>query len=395
MNVAGIGKETLELDAGFSVGFRHRLRFSRDVFAPANRIAAELVESRNGEAARVLPFIDRGVADAWPNLARQVEAYAEANPARIQLARPVHMVPGGERCKNDRAVLEHILEAIHDAKLDRQSYVTAIGGGAVLDAVGFAAAIAHRGLRLIRLPTTTLSQADSGVGIKNGVNAFGKKNYLGVFSPPWAVINDELLLTTLSDRDWRSGFAEAVKVALVRDANLFDRIAKEACRLRCRDIASATAIIRHSAELHLKHIVASGDPFELHSARPLDFGHWAAHKLEQMTEFSLRHGEAVAIGIALDVTYSEMSGLLDPSQSSRILDCLETLGVPLYHEAMADHDTLLEGLEEFREHLGGQLTIMLLEGIGWPHEVHEIERGRMRAAIEHLAACRPQMVRGV
>ncbi len=390
-----MGKEMLELEAGFAVGFLHRLRFSRDVFAPDNRIAAELVQSRDGEAARVLVFIDQGVADAWPNLARQVELYAEANPARIRLACPIHMVPGGERCKNDRAALERILEAIHDAKLDRQSYVTAIGGGAVLDAVGFAAAITHRGLRLIRLPTTTLSQADSGVGIKNGVNAFGKKNYLGVFSPPWAVINDELLLATLSDRDWRSGFAEAVKVALVKDANLFDRIAKEACRLRCRDSASATAIIRHSAELHLQHIVASGDPFELHSARPLDFGHWAAHKLEQMTEFSLRHGEAVAIGIALDVTYSEMAGLLDPFQSSTILGCLETLGVPLYHEAMADHDTLLEGLEEFREHLGGQLTIMLLESIGRPHEVHEIERGRMCAAIERLVACRPQMVRGL
>ena len=138
-----------------------------------------------------------------------------------------------------------------------------LGGGAVLDAVGFAAAAAHRGVRLVRVPTTTLAQADSGVGVKNGINAFGKKNFLGTFSPPWAVINDEAFLQTLSDRDWRCGIAEAVKVALLKSERFFDQIGEAVPRLRMRDEQALIPIVRRSAWLHLHHITDGGDPFEL------------------------------------------------------------------------------------------------------------------------------------
>ncbi len=112
-----------------------------------------------------------------------------------------------------------------------------IGGGAVLDAVGFAAAIAHRGIRLVRLPTTTLGQADSGIGVKNSVNLFGKKNWIGTFAVPWAVINDAALLGTLSDRDFICGFAEAVKVSLLKDAAMFGQLCSSAGEIRRRQSA--------------------------------------------------------------------------------------------------------------------------------------------------------------
>jgi 3-dehydroquinate synthase len=264
--------------------------------------------------------------------------------------------------------------------------VLVVGGGAVLDVVGFAAAVAHRGVRLIRVPSTTLSQADSGVGVKNGLNAFGKKNYLGTFTPPWAVLNDETLLTTLSDTDWRGGFSETVKVALVKDADLFTQIAQAAGKIRGRDMAAAVPIIHRSAQLHLEHIVRGGDPFELTAARPLDFGHWAAHKLEQMTGFTYPHGQAVAIGVALDVTYSVLAGYLNEKTADKVLATLHELGLPLFHETLADVERLWTGLEDFREHLGGVLTITLIRDIGRAVDVHRVERPLVEAALQRLAA---------
>jgi len=377
-----VQEQVRSIHAPFSVPFVHRLRFTRDAFAAENHTLDEVVREGTGRSPRVIVFFDRAVSEAWPGIATAARAYAASHGWEVP---PIETLPGGEESKNDPAVLEQALRAIHDAKIDRQSFVIAVGGGAVLDVVGYAAAIAHRGVRLVRLPTTTLSQADSGVGVKNGINAFGKKNYLGTFSPPWAVVNDEALLATLSDRDWRCGFAEALKVGLVKDAVLFESIEKAAARIQRRDETAALPVIRESAELHLRHITEGGDPFELISARPLDFGHWAAHKLEQMTDFQLRHGEAVAIGLALDTTYSVKIGLLDPLEGERVLHCLSELGFRLYDEAMADSDTLLAGLDEFCEHLGGVLTLAMLRGIGNSVDIHEIEPRCARESIEHLA----------
>ena len=367
----------------FSVPFIHRLRFTENAFSSKNPLLDKVLREGSTEPPLAAAFFDKAVAEAWPDLEESAREYARAHRWRpLQ----TFMIPGGEESKNSSAVLERILQHINHAGIDRQSYVMVVGGGAVLDAVGYAAAIAHRGVRLVRLPTTTLSQADSGVGVKNGVNAFGKKNYLGVFSPPWAVVNDQSLLSTLSDRDWRCGFAEAVKVGLVKNAALFEEIETQVSRISERRLYAALPVIRKSAELHLRHITESGDPFELTSARPLDFGHWAAHKLEQMTQFRLRHGEAVAIGLALDTVYSTETGLLAESDSERILDCLSGLGFPLYDEALADTQVLLRGLDEFREHLGGELTIAMLGGVGAPTDIHEIQPAAVRTSTERLAA---------
>jgi 3-dehydroquinate synthase len=239
------------------------------------------------------------------------------------------------------------------------------------------------------VPTTTLAQCDSGVGVKNGINAFGKKNFIGTFTPPVAVINDFRMLASLSPRDKRAGFVEAVKVALIRDAQFFDELQRDANSLREFDLTAMQRLIHRCAELHLDHIATSGDPFEFGSARPLDFGHWSAHKLEQLSEYRIRHGEAVAIGIALDLIYSRKLGCLDSASAERAICLLETLGFDLFANELLHVDSqhaliVLDGLEEFREHLGGELTVTLLNNIGQGFEAHEMNLPIVIEAIYEL-----------
>ena len=379
------------LEYEIRVSFRFPVYFSRDVFAAANPLVLKAAPSAVApRPARILFVVDGGVSDAHPDLLAAIAGYCRAHAGALELAAPVLVVPGGESAKNDPAPTQRILQAIHDAGLDRHSYVAAVGGGAVLDVVGYAAAMAHRGIRLIRFPTTVLSQDDSGVGVKNGINAFGQKNYLGTFTAPFAVVNDSSFLTTLSDRDWRGGLSEAIKAALIKDHTFFQFIEERAEPLRNRDLATMEEVVRRSAALHLHHIASAGDPFEQGSSRPLDFGHWAAHKLERLTNHQLRHGEAVGIGVALDTTYSHLSGFLSEQDWRRVITLLRRLGLAVYapelHQRIGDQPAILKGLEEFREHLGGRLTIMLLRAIGVPFDAHEIDKGVMLGSVEVLKA---------
>jgi 3-dehydroquinate synthase len=236
-----------------------------------------------------------------------------------------------------------------------------------------------------------LAQDDAGVGVKNGVNAFGAKNALGTFAPPFAVINDFALLASLSQRDHIAGIAEAIKVALIRDADFFRWIEAHAGALRAREATATQVLIRRCAELHLQHIREGGDPFETGSARPLDFGHWAAHKLEVLTDHALRHGEAVAIGMVLDTRYAQLVGMVDAATADRVQRVVEAVGLPTHHAGLTLRDAdgrsaVLRGLEEFREHLGGVLTVTLLAEVGRGVEVHHIDHGAMQRAIDALAA---------
>ena len=259
----------------------------------------------------------------------------------------------------------------------------------MLDAVGFAAAIFHRGVRHIRCPTTVLAQNDSGVGVKNAINAFGFKNLLGTFAPPFAVINDFAFLDTLSARDKRCGVAEAVKVALIRDAEFFTWLERNSAALAGFEPNVIAVMVRRCAELHMRQIAHGGDPFEMGSARPLDYGHWSAHKLEMLTRNALRHGEAVAIGIALDARYSVLSRLLPEGDDERVAGLLGKLGFRLWDDALELRDEtgrrrVLAGLAEFQEHLGGELTVTLLAGIGRGVEVHEMDGSIVERSIQWL-----------
>ena len=368
------------LQQSFSVPFRYPVAFTENLFASSNPLFARIFPE--GEEARIFFVIDSGVMTCHPRLIQQIKDYITSSTSRISLVAEPLVVAGGEACKNDPNAYQQVVEATHLYGIDRHSYLAAIGGGAVLDMVGFAAAIAHRGIRLLRIPTTVLSQNDSAVGVKNSINAFGKKNYLGTFTPPFAVLNDFTFLESLEDRDWSSGISEAIKVALIKDLNFFEWLEKEAPALSRREMEPMKAHIIRSAQHHMDHI-AGEDPFEFGSSRPLDFGHWAAHKLEKLSDFRIRHGEAVAIGIALDATYSFLEGRITAGDLGRIFRLFQALGLSLYVPELQGED-LLQGLKEFQEHLGGKLTIMLLESLGKGVEVHHMDHERILASLQLL-----------
>ncbi|HTL58598.1 MAG TPA: 3-dehydroquinate synthase [Candidatus Limnocylindrales bacterium] len=372
------------------VVWQHRVLFTDHVFDPKNLLLRDtLAQGAAGETTKVLLVIDKTLADSQLDLPVAVSKYFAQHAGQIRLVCPALILAGGEQAKNSWEGVSEIHTLIEQHHIDRHSYVVAVGGGALLDVAGFAAATAHRGVRHVRIPSTTLSQCDSGVGVKNGINAFGKKNFVGTFAPPFAVINDFQLLATLSPRDKRAGFAEAVKVACIRDAAFFSELERDAALLREFDRTSLRRLIRRCAEIHVNHIADGGDPFESGSARPLDFGHWSAHKLEQLSSFRIRHGEAVAIGIALDVIYSRRMGYLEAASTERILRLLEALGFELFAPELEEapgrlEPQLLQALEEFREHLGGRLTITLLRGIGSGFEVHDMSELCLADSLKEL-----------
>ncbi|OAF01466.1 3-dehydroquinate synthase [Bradyrhizobium centrolobii] len=376
----------------FSIRYDYPVHFTRDLFDPRNPCLRQvLMPGPLARPQRLAVFIDEGVTIAWPQLAGRITDYGAAHAAAMELVGDIVIVPGGEAVKNQHDCVEAVLKDLSARHIDRQSYALAIGGGAVLDAVGFAAAIFHRGVRHVRCPTTVLAQSDSGVGVKNGINAFGLKNLLGTFAPPFAVINDQAFLDVLPARDKRAGMAEAVKVALIRDGAFFDWIERKAAALAAFEPNALKTLVRRCARLHMRQIASGGDPFESGSARPLDFGHWSAHKLETLTRHTLRHGEAVAIGIALDSRYSVLAGLLPEGEDTRIVRLLQALGFTLWDDALDLRDgsgrrRIIAGIGDFQEHLGGELTITLLAAIGLGVEVHAMDDERIERAIAWLKA---------
>jgi 3-dehydroquinate synthase len=392
-DISGSGtRRTDTFVQSFSIRYNYPVHFTRDLFDPSNPCLKQVLSRcEPAKRHRVAVFVDEGVALASPDLLARIVGYARIHASAIDIAGDPVVIPGGEAVKNQHDCVENVLRDLSARRIDRQSYAIAIGGGAVLDAVGFAAAIFHRGVRHIRCPTTVLSQDDSGVGVKNGINAFGFKNLLGSFAPPFAVINDAVFLDMLAARDQRCGMAEAVKVALIRDADFFAWIEREAEALARFQPNARDVLVRRCAELHMRQIAHGGDPFETGSARPLDYGHWSAHKLETLTRHALRHGEAVAIGIALDTRYAVLAGLLAAGEDARVLRLLQTLGFTLWDAALDLRDErgrrrVLAGLADFQEHLGGELTITLLEAIGHGIEVHVMDEDLIDQSIRWLKA---------
>ncbi len=374
----------------FAVQYEFPVHFTEHLFAHDNPVFCDTLRRREpAKRHRFVVFIDSNVAASFPSLEHDIAGYARVHGDSMELAAHPDVVPGGEPVKNDPALVTRLQQRLVELGIDRHAFVVGIGGGAFLDLVGYVAATTHRGIRHVRVPTTVLAQNDSGVGVKNGVNAFGMKNLLGCFAPPFAVLNDADFLRTLHPRDKLAGVAEAVKVALIRDRLFFDWLEASAVALRECEPAAMRRMIRRCAELHMRQIGQGGDPFETGSARPLDYGHWSAHKLEALTAHELRHGEAVAIGLALDARYSVQVGLLAPGGENRVHALLKRLGFHLWHPALESRDAqgrwqLLRGLEEFREHLGGELTITLLRDIGVGEEVHQMDEHEIRHALTWL-----------
>ena len=376
-----------QIEQSFTMTYTFPVCFDRDTLAPESTVLTDVL-SRAGEGPhRVLPVIDQSVLIAHPDIVDRLQLYADVHGDVLELIDPPLIVRGGEISKSEPIEVDEFYQRTQTQNIDRHSFALVIGGGAVVDAIGYAAATAHRGIRLIRMPTTVLAQNDAGIGVKNAINYRGRKNYLGTFAAPFAVINDFDFLSTLPQRDKVSGIAEAIKVALIRDGEFFNWLHENRGPLAEFAPEPTERMITRCAELHLEHIRSSGDPIEQGSARPLDFGHWCAHRLEELSASELRHGEAVAIGIALDSLYSYLKGMIGIESVERIRATLEGVGFTLNHPALESLD-IHKALEDFREHLGGKLCITLLTREGAAIEVNEIDHHTMEG-------CRQQLLGGV
>lgn len=376
----------------FSVDFSYPTHFVRDVFAPDATVLEEL-SSRSGPDAPqpvpVLLLLDAGLAAAQPGLLSRIEAWVRHRPERFSWRGAPLLLPGGEACKEGLAVPEQILRHASGLGLCRKSQFWAVGGGAFLDAAGLAAALFHRGAPLVRFPSTVLSQCDSGVGVKNGCNLCASKNLAGVFAPPAAVVCDQELLTSLSDRDWRSGIAEAFKVAIIKDRPFLDWLLQHSGDLGGRHLSLMAELIRRCAKLHLQHI-SGGDPFERGAGRPLDFGHWLAHRLEELSGYSLRHGEAVSLGMCIDLRYAAAIGTICSAEADLCCRGLAACGLPVRHPLLNSREAggrlvLLQGLDDFRRHLGGTLHVTLPAPLGSAIEVTAMDEGILSGLLEAAA----------
>lgn len=383
----------MRYEFGFQVDYQFEVHFTSDVFAPDNAVLLNTLKPATAsKPARALVFIDQGVAQADPNLVSRIHRwFAVQDSQRCQLAAAPELVSGGEDVKANWDIVDRVGRLAVESGLCRHSYIIIIGGGAVLDAVGFAASLIHRGVRQIRLPTTVLAQADAGLGVKNAINGLTNKNFYGTFTPPTAIINDHQFLMKLDDRSWRAGLAEAFKVAIIKDADFLHDLVNQATALRDRDSACMQSVIERCALLHLDHITNAGDPFEKGSSRPLDFGHWSAHRLEMLSRHRLQHGEAVAIGVALDLCYAVGIGRLTVADIEPILEALARIGFTLWDDCLDLRDAhgkrrILDGLEQFREHLGGELTLAMPNGLGQRADISEFDADIFEVAANNLRA---------
>jgi 3-dehydroquinate synthase len=371
-----------------SVDFSYTVLFSDSIFSNSNKVFRSVLSNDGSEKKRKVFFIlEKTIEKHYPKINADIKAYCKSNSDILTLTSEPYVIEGGETLKS-RDTISCLCSLMAENNLCRQSYVAIIGGGAFLDTVGFAASIVHRGIRQIRIPTTVLSQNDSGVGVKTAVNMHGIKNFLGTFAPPYAVINDASFLKSLSYRDWVSGVPEAFKVAMIKDKDFFNWLCDNSISISQRNFEKMKYLIRRCAELHLNHIATSGDPFEFGSARPLDFGHWAAHKLEMLTDGNIRHGEAVSIGLLMDTYYAVQKGYTPQSSFDNIIASFKSLKLPIFDKHLLLQKDgkfeILKGIEEFREHLGGELHITMPKGIGNKIEINEMDEKIILESIKYL-----------
>lgn len=386
---AGAGRQTV-IPLKFAQSYHYPVCFTRDLFGISNQTLMDALGAKAGSGVQnTLVFMDDGLIKPSSGLLNRIALWFEHYKDIFSLVQEPEVFPGGEGVKNSWDHVHRATRIMNDSGMDRHGLILALGGGALLDMIGFSAAIFHRGIRLIRIPTTTLAQNDAGIGVKNGINQYGRKNCIGTFYLPAAVINDFDFLKTLSFDHFIGGVAEAFKIALIRDSAFFSFLENHSALLKQRDQHAIEETIERCAALHLEHIAGSGDAFETGSSRPLDYGHWSAHKIEMLSGFSLGHGQAVSIGIALDSVYAWRRTLISRTELDRILTALIRCGLPVWSKYLEHRDgagrlEIENGLEEFRQHLGGRLTFTMPAGIGQACELHEMDFDMVREGISFL-----------
>jgi len=278
---------------------------------------------------------------------------------------PTYVIrPAGERSKNiDTAVA--IVEAMEKACLGRDTLVIALGGGTVGDIAGFAAAIFKRGVPVVQVPTTTLAQADSAIGGKTGVDSSLSKNAFGAFWHPAAVYIDVATLQTLDERQYRAGLVESVKHGLIADAEYFEFMENRLSAILRRDPEALEALARYNGTI--KGRVVEEDPHEKNLRRILNYGHTVGHAVETAGDYTLLHGEAVAVGIVAAGLIEIELGLSQPGRLDRIRAVLEKLAVPTKLPPELDEDSVIDIMRRDKKAVDRWPRFVLIEKIGQVH----------------------------
>ncbi|ARO14200.1 3-dehydroquinate synthase [Ketogulonicigenium robustum] len=293
-------------------------------------------------------------------------------------------LPAGEATKSWQG-LTAAVEWILDQKVERGDLVLALGGGVMGDLVGFATAIARRGIRFVQVPTTLLAQVDSSVGGKTGINTRHGKNLVGAFHQPALVVADTDALRTLPDRDFLAGYGEVVKYGLLGDVTFFEWLEANGPRLRSDDAALAHAVAR---ACQMKADIVMRDETEQGDRALLNLGHTFGHALESATGYSdrLLHGEGVAIGCALAFTLSTRLGLCSGQDAGRVRAHLQRMGTKGSLADIAgdlpDADGLLALMAQDKKVQDGKLRFVLVRGIGQAFITADVPRDAVRAVLQ-------------
>jgi 3-dehydroquinate synthase len=294
------------------------------------------------------------------------------------------VVPAGEGSKS-LAVAERLYGEAVAAGLDRSSFVLALGGGMVGDLAGFVAGTFLRGISLIQAPTTLLAMVDSAVGGKTAVNLPQGKNLVGVFAQPVGVAMDLSTLKTLPDREYRSGLAEVVKYGVIADAELFDRLERDAGLLMKRDPGTLEEVVARCCAIKAK--VVSKDERESGPRAILNFGHTLGHAVEQATDYGMfLHGEAVAIGMAFSSRLSASVTGLAKKDAERILKLLETFGLPVRLPPGLAWKALRVGMGTDKKTLGGIPRFVLVERMGQAVYGRTVDEAELEQAAGKIAS---------
>jgi 3-dehydroquinate synthase len=272
---------------------------------------------------------------------------------------------------------EAICARMIEAGLDRSSFVVALGGGMVGDLAGFVAAIYHRGIPCVQMPTTLLAQIDSSIGGKTAVNVAAGKNLIGAWHPPALVISDVDTLASLPAREWKQGFAEAVKHALIRDPEMFET-------LQNFDRADIAPLIRRNLEI--KGAIVAADERELTGERALlNFGHTIGHAIERAGDYrSFLHGEAVSLGMVAACEISVRKAGLPDAERQRILATLQTLELPTRLPADFPREKILDAIRFDKKFAGGEVRFVVLTKIGAAQLASNVTTTDMEAALALL-----------
>ncbi|MEU3529656.1 sedoheptulose 7-phosphate cyclase [Streptomyces sp. NPDC038707] len=363
----------------------YEVRVEENLLSVSNR--AILEDVADGASVRRFIVVDSVVDELYGT---RIRTYFDHHRVRYELL----VLPTGETAKNMEQVLK-VVEGLDDFGIDRRREpVIAIGGGVLMDIVGFAASMYRRATPWIRIPTTLIGLVDAGVGAKTGVNNAGHKNRLGTYFPAQRTLLDRTFLDTLDDRHLSNGLAEILKIALIKDERLFDLLEENAGTLRRyrfqRPAGAGSATAPDPATEVLERAIhgmleeLQPNLWEKVLERVVDYGHSFSPVIEMHALPELLHGEAVSVDMALTTVIAERRGLVDAGQRERVLRVMRALGLPMWHE-LCTPKMLVPALRDTVRHRDGLQRLPLPVGIGSACFVNDLTEDELAAAATQLA----------